>query len=371
MLSDWKHAVIHFITSDVKSESETKELAVLIRILCSIFGIYYLILSVIIASQSFYMLSLILIFAVGVLAGTFICTYENKTTLALKSLCVVLVIISAFLSLKVGFGASYHWLSFVTVFLVFYDYSCSLRDKFCYAVFLCAFTVAVTLLANFFPVLKGPVTEAYYSIVILNIIVLLLSMTATAYFYCSKFTDSEAKIIQYNKKLLQMASLDALTQLPNRRTMNEHMQELVNISSRSGEPFCIAIGDIDFFKHVNDQYGHETGDYVLCTVASFFQNFMKDKGMVARWGGEEFLFTFERVHIGQSLYELRTLSEMISNYDFHFKDQHFQITMTFGLESYRDYIGIEGTISKADDKLYYGKEHGRNQVVDWLPDEFA
>lgn len=355
--------IIAFITSDVKNESETKELAVLVRILCSIFSVYYLLISILIASQGFYIYALILIFAIGLLIGAFICTYENKTGSALKLLNLVLLSVSSILSVKVGFSYSYHWLMFITIFLAFYDYNSSLKRKFYFAGFVGALAIFITVLCLIRPLLRVPSPAVQITILILNIIVLILSMTFIAYFYRSKFIDSEAKIIQYNKKLLQMASQDALTQLPNRRTMNEHLKDLVFSNGRSGEPFCIAIGDVDLFKRINDEYGHDTGDYVLCTISSSFQDFMHGKGMASRWGGEEFLFTFEKVHIGQALYELKKLSEAISSYQFTYKEYKFYLTMTFGLEEYQEHLGVETVISKADQKLYFGKKHGRNQVV--------
>ena len=138
---------------------------------------------------------------------------------------------------------------------------------------------------------------------------------------------------------------------------------LVYDNDRTGKPFCVAIGDVDFFKKVNDNYGHDAGDYVLVTLSELFRNSLKGRGMVARWGGEEFLFTFEGMNVQQAYAALELLRFQIEKYNFQHKEQNIKVTMTFGIEEYSQIIGIESTISKADIKLYEGKNNGRNKVV--------
>ena len=184
-----------------------------------------------------------------------------------------------------------------------------------------------------------------------------------AYFFCTKFNQAENKLRKTNDKLRIMASSDALTKLPNRRNMNEHLQVLVYEFNHSGKPFCIAIADVDFFKHINDNYGHDAGDFVLTSLSEMFKSTMRGRGCAARWGGEEFLFTFEGMSGKQAYIILESLRMQIEKKKFLYKDHSLQITMTFGLEEYSQIIGAEATIAKADAKLYHGKTSGRNQVV--------
>ena len=125
----------------------------------------------------------------------------------------------------------------------------------------------------------------------------------------------------------------------------------------------VAIGDIDFFKHINDTYGHDAGDYVLETIAKIMNEFMESKGMVARWGGEEFLFSFENINGDYAFEEMSKLLHLIERYEFSFNGTPIKVTMTFGLEEYDDNLGVDKVISKADEKLYMGKEQGRNRVI--------
>ncbi|HOO29269.1 MAG TPA: GGDEF domain-containing protein, partial [Lachnospiraceae bacterium] len=171
------------------------------------------------------------------------------------------------------------------------------------------------------------------------------------------------KIIQYAKKLEHLATIDTLTQLQNRRGMMNHLRKLADSYSSTNYPFSLVISDIDLFKKVNDTYGHDTGDYVLANLAVILKDFMRDKGRVARWGGEEFLFVFEGKNGDYVFEELNKLKFLIEKSIFTYKDYSFSITMTFGLEEFDSNTGIEKTIEKADEKLYQGKEHGRNCVV--------
>jgi diguanylate cyclase (GGDEF)-like protein len=112
-----------------------------------------------------------------------------------------------------------------------------------------------------------------------------------------------------------MASLDALTQLPNRRSMNAHLEVLVYDNDRTGAPFCVAIGDVDYFKKVNDNYGHDTGDYVLTTLSGLFQNIVKGRGSVARWGGEEFLLLYKLLSYPNKIFTKMELMDEIWGVD--------------------------------------------------------
>ena len=162
----------------------------------------------------------------------------------------------------------------------------------------------------------------------------------------------EQKLVRYNTKLQKLASVDALTGLWNRRSMWEYIRAVEYDYEVGNAGFVsIAIADIDFFKRINDTYGHDAGDEVLKAVAELFMDKMKTYGRVCRWGGEEFLFVFYGRN-GDAAYDV--LQEI---YD------EIRITMTFGLEEYDKNDGMEMAIRRADEKLYQGKETGRDKIV--------
>ena len=181
---------------------------------------------------------------------------------------------------------------------------------------------------------------------------------------------AEGKLAMANQKLNALADTDPLTKLPNRRHALKYIGECVHNSST---PICptVAIGDIDFFKKVNDTYGHEAGDRVLEILADLFHKTMEPYGLCARWGGEEFLFFFEHLNMDNAKIVLFELLDKIRVTVIPFGDQSIHVTMTFGMndavlraqtpeEIMRQ---VDQIIMKADEMLYLGKQNGRNQIV--------
>ena len=155
---------------------------------------------------------------------------------------------------------------------------------------------------------------------------------------------------------------DALTFLYNRRFGENRLKQIVAECHEKGIPFCIAIGDIDYFKSINDSYGHTCGDAVLKNVAGCLKNHMQDKGFVARWGGEEFLFVYENRDLESAHAALEELISDIRQLITPYDGAQIKITMTFGLVAgyHQD---VSQLLTDADRKLYEGKTNGRNQVV--------
>ena len=162
--------------------------------------------------------------------------------------------------------------------------------------------------------------------------------------------------------LRTMIEQDALTELYNRRSGDKKLLQIFEESRSSGQSFAIAIGDIDFFKKVNDTYGHECGDAVLKNVSALLKQHMWHRGFAARWGGEEFLLVFENVDLIEARKQLELLMDKIHELDTLYEEQHVKVNMTFGLVCRSDKY-IHTLLKEADDKLYIGKTNGRNQVV--------
>lgn len=165
--------------------------------------------------------------------------------------------------------------------------------------------------------------------------------------------------VTMQKALIEQIEKDALTGLYNRRYGEKKVAE---VHANQIDDFCLAIGDIDFFKGVNDTYGHECGDVVLAEVAAILNKNMKNKGFVARWGGEEFLLVFENSMLDDAVDTLRHILTEIRRKTINYKNEKVRITMTFGVcQGSTDQI--DSLIRIADSKLYEGKEGGRNQIV--------
>lgn len=165
----------------------------------------------------------------------------------------------------------------------------------------------------------------------------------------------DAQIV--SQSLEKMVMRDPLTWLLNRRAC---LQQAGN--RQPEEAFGIALGDIDFFKQINDQYGHAKGDEVLCFVAEVMQRGIGDSGFVSRWGGEEFLLAMEgEVTVLYSA--LRRIEKEITTKEFECQGEKFRTSVTFGIVTWRETESFEHAVNRADKLMYYGKEHGRKQIV--------
>ena len=129
------------------------------------------------------------------------------------------------------------------------------------------------------------------------------------------------------------------------------------------ETFSVAIADIDFFKKVNDTYGHNCGDYTLRTLADLFRQKAGEAYTVCRWGGEEFCFFLPEKNLDQAGHVLFEICNDVRNMKLKFEDIEFSITITMGVEENDFTSPLKDILENADQKLYMGKNSGRDQVV--------
>lgn len=170
------------------------------------------------------------------------------------------------------------------------------------------------------------------------------------------------RALEMQGKLRTLVERDALTTLLNRRAGDRQLKQIISKSFREQTPFCVCIGDIDFFKKVNDTYGHDCGDLVLKNVAYQLKTHMRGNGIVARWGGEEFLFVFDNKELSEAHQILSETLDAIRAMDNLYEDQNVKVTMSFGL-AVGDTEDVTVLLHNADEKLYTAKSSGRNQIV--------
>ncbi|MCR5300882.1 MAG: GGDEF domain-containing protein [Lachnospiraceae bacterium] len=195
----------------------------------------------------------------------------------------------------------------------------------------------------------------------LNLCVSFWCVAIVCYVYSKDSQHLEGKLIDYNKILQQQASTDTLTGLHNRRSANEFIEKLIKRKDEKG--FCVCMCDIDFFKKVNDSYGHDIGDKVLAGVAQTLVDNVTEECLVSRWGGEEFLIVFPNMNGDEARVILETIKTRIKKTEFDTGTKKFGITITYGLAEYGFDGDAEAVVKEADGKLYIGKENGRDQIV--------
>lgn len=353
----------NFIGKDVKAKNETKKLIVVIRLILILVIVNFLI------NALFYipkimdlMLSLFYILFFVVFAGIFVMSYycRSITTFWMFSIGMIVWICSDVHMFGWNIGVQ-HFLMVLLALIFFSSYRQYAR-KIIYAVFLCCLRIVLFYIYHYKEPLWPLKIGDENALQIINTITIFACISVISFIFSNDTQELESKLVDYNIILEKQANTDALTGLYNRR---KAMEYLTNLTGRQVDKvgFSICICDIDFFKRVNDNYGHDFGDEVLKGISQVFMEEMKKEGLVARWGGEEFLLIFPECNGDDAYMKLSQIRRKIKNMKFRKDDAEVSVTVTFGLAEY-DYInGLNATIKEADEKLYLGKEKGRDRIV--------
>jgi len=165
-----------------------------------------------------------------------------------------------------------------------------------------------------------------------------------------------------NQKLYKKAITDPLTNLYNRDYMSEFLTKKIKEAKRYKFPLSVAMIDIDFFKKINDTYGHLLGDCILKELSNLLQKTFRDSDLVCRYGGEEFFIILPFADIKNGCKKLESFRKEIENNSFCQK-QHIKFTISIGVYQLEENDELKDLIEKADKRLYKAKANGRNQVV--------
>jgi len=175
-----------------------------------------------------------------------------------------------------------------------------------------------------------------------------------------KYVDTNESLKKTLIEVERLSNTDPLTGLYNRHNFSKVFEREINRYNRYGQEFCIILMDIDFFKRVNDTYGHNIGDEVLIDVGKILREQIREVDIVARWGGEEFIVLITAgINNGGTL-----LAERIRQAIEHHKFPEVgQVTMSLGITEVEDKDTLSAITARADQALYIAKDSGRNQVV--------
>lgn len=184
-----------------------------------------------------------------------------------------------------------------------------------------------------------------------------------------RITEQDQTLREKNRRIEYLANIDSLTETHNRRHIEKHLVSELNRSLRYLNPLSILICDIDYFKRVNDKYGHQAGDCVLKVFAGILKEFIRDDvDWVARYGGEEFLVVLPQTDYERACKAAERYRSAISEKTIDYESNAIMITASFGVASIHpteksENINVESLIRAADDCLYKAKEEGRNKVI--------
>lgn len=169
--------------------------------------------------------------------------------------------------------------------------------------------------------------------------------------------------VQMQAALRELIERDSLTGLYNRHYGEIWLREAQKEAKKTGCPYYVSIGDIDFFKKFNDSYGHDCGDMVLREVSRTLKQRVGNHGYAVRWGGEEFLLVLSGEKIEDVERFVNQIADEIKTMESVYEDRVLNVTMTFGVTDGDTQANIDDIIKKADQALYEGKETGRDKVV--------
>ena len=351
------------ITKDVSNDNELKKPAVIIRctaVVMIFYGILNAVLMLCLKRNTSLIVSLVFVAGYAVVFylayndGTKTCYYLEM----ILTLGWVIINVSLF-----GFSIG---VQYFLILLIQYSFVTShIRRLYKYLISLLIVLIFLAVYffsRRFIPLYNIDATTADI-LQALNIVFACFLEATIISLFCSDSLMQEEKLMEYNRKVTHLASIDPLTGLINRRFTRDQISDLID-AGREEVPFIsLAMGDIDFFKKVNDTYGHEGGDEVLKGLSKCFLEETKDIGLVCRWGGEEFLFILPNMNGDEAYDFIEKLRRKIKTITFNHNNEDFNVSMTFGLQEHDFRDSIDTSIDNADRKLYIGKSSGRDKVV--------
>ena len=160
-----------------------------------------------------------------------------------------------------------------------------------------------------------------------------------------------------------MAMRDALTGLPNRAAYDEYIGQEIARWKRFHQPFCLLVWDIDFFKSVNDRFGHKAGDKALVVIAETLSSSIRETDFVGRFGGEEFIMVLSGTDRDDALKVANEIRGKVENCGFNSQGKPVNITISCGITRFTDEDTLDEAFERADRALYQAKREGRNRCI--------
>lgn len=167
---------------------------------------------------------------------------------------------------------------------------------------------------------------------------------------------------RYQSRLEKIATTDSLTGLINRQAFDFLFGEYFKDSLRKSSTFSAVMFDIDYFKKINDRYGHLAGDKVIKEVAELAKNSVRQNDFIARWGGEEFIVLLKDCGLAEAKQVAEKIRSAIEAYDFDLGRDRSRLTVSLGVAVYAPHETAESFFLRTDKALYDAKQKGRNCV---------
>jgi two-component system cell cycle response regulator len=179
-----------------------------------------------------------------------------------------------------------------------------------------------------------------------------------------RFLDSNNVEAQYHAEVHRLSNTDTLTEVANRRQLEQSLARELLRSKRYHRPLALLLIDADHFKAVNDRLGHVTGDQTLRALAARIQAAVRQEGLVARYGGEEFAVVLPEASLDAGVHVAERIRAQVAQAPFCFGGAIYSLTVSIGVAATigEESLGLEEFLDRADTNLYRAKGEGRNRV---------
>lgn len=182
-----------------------------------------------------------------------------------------------------------------------------------------------------------------------------------------RLVEAYRKVLRQKEAIDRMSRTDELTGILNRRYVLSCLEKSLDRAQRENRSLSICLCDVDFFKHINDNYGHQAGDFVLRKLGYFMETFLEKHGVAGRYGGDEFLFVLPEADEAEAKEIVCSLYERISSAQFVFNGKELPISLSCGLSFVLSPMehgmwNSSNLIKMADDALYEAKRRGKNRI---------
>jgi diguanylate cyclase (GGDEF)-like protein len=225
------------------------------------------------------------------------------------------------------------------------------------------------LIATGLHVLRAPTDPTVAALI--NAALLALLLAAPVYWLIARplraESDKRHEAERLGADMGQLAVTDSLTRIMNRRGITVSLLDAMAQAERYNTPLSVAMGDLDHFKRVNDQHGHEAGDKVLVQTASVLSDALRMPDKVGRYGGEEFLVVFPHTTLAQARKIAERMRNAVDKAEFDVSGAHPEVTISMGVTQFQKGEDLEQLMSRVDKALYEAKSGGRNKVAAQKP----
>jgi len=273
-------------------------------------------------------------------------------------------VVSVLLTVYVSYTRPYNYVAYTTtdVLLLFTIYVL-VPNNLIFRLISCLLFTVLSMAVIFFCKHSIPtpmLNLALFSYILTNVLGFVLSVRMYSYRryqFVARMEEKKAK-----EAMEQLAIRDDLTGVLNRRKFYEIAESEFSRYQRYKHPFSLILMDLDYFKKINDRYGHLAGDEVLIKFAQGVDGMKRINDVFARWGGEEFVLLLPETPAREAYIFAQRIREEVSMRDFPVTGETVRITTSMGIAQANEDASLDGLVKRADDALYKAKEGGRDRI---------